>query len=130
MGSRYDRLCDFSRVQVHRLGVARGQDQGRALALFGADGTEDGGEGSALVTGRAKADAAFRPTAGDLVLLADTSFIGELYFYRVAVDRILAGDCIQTGGETFLKFSIAPSAGHDGEGGLTACDSPWREAPG
>ena len=110
MGSPCDHLCDFSQVQVHRLGVARGQDQGRALALFRADGTEDVGGGSALVTGRAGAGAALGPAAGDLVLLADTSLIGEPYFYRVAVDRVLAGDCVQAGGETFLKFSIAPSA--------------------
>jgi hypothetical protein len=110
MGSRCNRLGDFRQMQVHRLGVARRQDQGRTLALFGTDGAEDVGGGSALVTERAGAGAALRPTAGDLVLLADTSLIGKPYFYRVASDPLLARDCVQAGGETFLKFSIAPSA--------------------
>jgi hypothetical protein len=34
---------DLGEVQVHRLGVAGWQDQGRALALFRADGAEDVG---------------------------------------------------------------------------------------
>jgi hypothetical protein len=110
MGSGCDRLGDFSQVQVHRLGVASGQDQGRTLAMLRADGTEDVGGGGALVTGGAGAGAAFRPAAGDLVLLADTSLIGEPYFYRVPVDRLFTRDCVQAGGETFLKFSIEPSA--------------------
>ena len=38
-----DLLGDFCQVQVHRCGIAGGQDQGRALTLFRADGTEDVG---------------------------------------------------------------------------------------
>jgi hypothetical protein len=110
MSSRSDRLGDFREVQIHCLGVAVRQDQGRTLALFGADGAEDIGGCRALVTGRAGAGAALRPAAGYLVFLADTRLIGEPYFYRVAVDSLLARDCVQAGGETFLKLSIAPSA--------------------
>ena len=37
VGSWCDRLGDFREVQVHRFGIAEGQDQSRALALFRAD---------------------------------------------------------------------------------------------
>jgi hypothetical protein len=36
-----DVLGDFSKVQVHREGVACGQDQGCAFAFLGADGAEN-----------------------------------------------------------------------------------------
>ena len=75
VGSWCDRQGDLREVQVHRLGVACGQDQGRALALFRADGTEDVGRGGALITRSARAGAALRPPAGDLVLLADTRLV-------------------------------------------------------
>ena len=101
---------DLGEVQVHRLGVAGGQDQGRALALLRADGAEDVGRGGALVAGRAWAGAAPGPAAGDLVLLADAGLVGEPDFYVVAVERLLARDCLQARGEAFLKSSIAPSA--------------------
>jgi hypothetical protein len=110
MGSRCDGFGDFREVQVHCLGIASWHDQGRALALFGADGAEDVGRGSTLVAGRAGAGAALRPAAGDLVLLADTGLIGEPNFYLVDVDSVLARDGVQARGETFLKLSIAPSA--------------------
>ena len=110
MGSWCDHQGDLREVQVHRLGVACGQDQGCALALFRADGTEDVGRGGALITRSARAGAALRPPAGDLVLLADTSLICEPDFYRVDADRLLTRDCVQARGEAFLKSSIAPAA--------------------
>ena len=103
-------LGDLHEMQVHRLGVAGGQDQGRTLALLRADGAEDVGGSGALVAGRTGTRATLRPTAGDLVLLADTRLVSEPDFYLVAVERFLTGDCIQAGGETFLKSSITPSA--------------------
>ena len=109
MGSWCDRQCDLREVQVHRLGVACRQDQGRALALFRADGTENVGGGGALIAGRTGTRAALRPPTGDLVLLTDTGLVREPDFYLVAEDRLLARDCIQTDGETFLKSSITPS---------------------
>ena len=75
VGARCDHQGDLREVQVHRLGVACGQDQGCALALFRADRTEDVGRGGALITRSARAGAALRPPAGDLVLLADTSLV-------------------------------------------------------
>jgi hypothetical protein len=58
VGSWCDRLGDLREMQVHRLGVAGRQDQGRTLALLWADRAEDVGGGGALVTGRAGARAA------------------------------------------------------------------------
>ncbi len=101
---------DLRKVEVHRLGIAGRQNQGRALALFRADSAEDVGGSGALVTGRTWASAALGPAAGNLVLLADTSLVGEPDFYRVAVDRLRARDCVQARGEAFLKSSIASAA--------------------
>ena len=110
MGSRCDRLGDFREVQVHRLGIAGGQDQGRTLAVFRADGTEDVGRGRALIAGSTRASAAFGPPAGDLVLLANARFILEPNLYCLDVDRLFARDFIQARWEAFLKSSITPSA--------------------
>jgi hypothetical protein len=92
---------DCDEMQVHRLGVAGGQDQSRAFALLRADRPEDVGRGGALVTGRAWAGATLGPTAGDLVLLADTSLVCKPDFYVVAVERLRARDCLQARGETY-----------------------------
>ena len=110
VGCRRDSFGDLREVQVHGLGVAGRQDQGGALALVWADRAEDVGGGGTLVTRCAWAGAALRPATGDLVLLADAGLVGEPDFYRLAVERFFSRDCLQTGGETFLKFSIAPSA--------------------
>lgn len=103
-------LGDLHEMQVHRLGIAGGQDQSCALALFRADGTKDVGRGGSLITGCTGTRAALGPAAGNLVLLADTRLVCEPYLYLVAVERFLTGDCIQAGGEAFLKSSITPSA--------------------
>ena len=87
-----------------------GRIRAAPLPCFRADGTEDVGRGGALIAGRTGAGAALRPAAGDLVLLADTSLVREPDFYLVAVDRLLARDCVQARGEAFLKSSIAPAA--------------------
>jgi hypothetical protein len=104
-----ERLGDLREVQVHRLGVAGRQDQGRALALLGAYGAEDICRGGALVTWRAGTCTALGPPAGDLVLLADTRLVLEPDFYLVAVERVLARDGIQARGKAFLKSSMALS---------------------
>src|SRR5262245_28460707 len=105
-----DRFGDLRKMQVHRLAVASGQDQGRALALPGADRAKDVGGSGPLVARRAGAGATLRPAAGDFVLLTDAGFIGEPNLYRVAVDALRARDRFQTSGEAFLKSSIAPAA--------------------
>src|SRR3974390_1527725 len=105
-----DNLGDFHEMQIHRLGVAGRQDQGRTLALLWADGAEDVGGGGALIAGRAWTGAAFGPPAGNLVLLGHTSFLLEPDFFFVEIRRLRARGCVQAGGESFLKSSIAPSA--------------------
>src|SRR6266850_8446864 len=95
VGSWCDRLGDFREVQVHRFGIAGGQDQSRALAQFRADGTEDIGRCGSLIPRSARASAALRPPAGDLVLLADTSLVLEPDFYLADVDRFFARDFTQ-----------------------------------
>ena len=103
-------LGDLHEMQVHRLGIAGGQDQSCALALFRADGTEDVGRGGSLITRRTGTRAALRPAAGDLVLLADPRLVGEPDLYGLRIDAVFAPDLFQARGETFLKSSIAPSA--------------------
>lgn len=99
---------DLFQVPLHGLGVAAGQDEGSADAALGTDGAEDVGRLGALVMGRAGSGAALRPTAGDLVLLADPGFVLEPDFY-VGVRREPGADRLQQGGEAFLKSSMANS---------------------
>src|ERR1700732_1219471 len=86
---------DLGEVQVHRLGVAGWHDQGCTLALLRADCTEDVGGSGPLVPRCAWTGAALGPATGDLVLLADAGLVGEPDFYRVAVKRLLARNCLQ-----------------------------------
>jgi hypothetical protein len=101
---------DFGQVQGHRLGVASGHDEGCAFAVLGADRAEDVGGGGSLVFGSARPRAAFRPTAGDLVLLSDARLVGVPDFYGLGSEAVLARDLVQASGQTFLKSSIAPDA--------------------
>ena len=110
VGAGRDGLGDLGEMQVHRLGIAGRQDQGRALALLRADGPEDVGRGGSLITGRTGTRAALRPAAGDLVLLADPGLVLEPNLYCLGIDRLSARDCLQAGGEVFLKSSITPAA--------------------
>src|SRR5215831_13296420 len=110
IGRRRDGCGDLGEVQVHRLGVAGRHDQGCTLALLRADCTVDVGGSGPLVPRCAWTGAALGPAAGDLVLLADAGLVSEPDFYRVAVKRLLARNCLQARGEVFLKSSIAPSA--------------------
>ena len=97
-------------MQVHRLGVAYGQDERGSLALLGANRAEDIGRGGALVVWRRRARSALGPAPRDLVLLADARLVGEPYFYVARIDAFALGDLRHAGGECFLKSSIAPAA--------------------
>ncbi len=110
VGAGCDDLGDLREVQVHRLGIAGRQDQGRALALFGANGTEDVGRSGALIAGSTRTGAAFGPPARDLVLLADTRLVLEPNLYDLDIDRFFTRDFIQARLEVFLKSSTAPAA--------------------
>ena len=110
MGSWCDCLGDFGQMQVHRFGVAGGQDQSRALSLLRADGSEDVGRGGALIPRSAWASAALGPPAGDLVLLTNARFIRKPNLYFPNIDGLFVRDFIQARWELFLKSSMAPSA--------------------
>src|SRR5262249_27596094 len=110
MGSGRDRFWGLCKMQGHRLAVAGREDLGRAPALPWGKCAEDVGGSGTLIARRTGAGAALRPAASDFVLLADAGLVGEPDFYCVAVDALLARDRLQTGGEAFLKSSIAPAA--------------------
>lgn len=52
---------DFGNMQVHRLGVAKGQDESRTLALAWAGGAKDIGQDCALIGGRRRPRAGSEP---------------------------------------------------------------------
>ena len=99
--ARRDLGGDFGQVQVHRFGVAPGQDEGRALAVLGADCAEDISRGGSLIFGSARTRAALGPAAGDLVLLADARLVGEPDLYGGGIDALLAPDLFQARGKLF-----------------------------
>jgi hypothetical protein len=98
VASRRDLLGDFIEMQLHRLGVALGQDQADRLAFFRAD---DVGRGGALVARRRGPRSTLGPAAGDLVLLSDAGFVGEPDFYIVWLDALFVRDFLQASRETF-----------------------------
>ena len=104
-----DVFGDLGEMQVHRIGVAFGQDERRALAVLGRDRAENICRGGALVLGRGGPRAALRPAPGELVLLANARLVGEPDFYVARIDAFFPRDFFQALGEGFLKFSIAPS---------------------
>ena len=55
VGAWRDLRGDFGQMQVHRLGVASGHDEGCALAVLGADRAEDVGGDRSLIFGSARA---------------------------------------------------------------------------
>ena len=101
---------DFGEVQVHRLGVAGGQDERGSLAIAGADSPEDVGGSGALIVRRRGPRAASCPAPGDLVLLLDPGLVPEPDLYPVCSDALLPRDLVQVRREAFLKSSTAPSA--------------------
>ena len=95
-------------MPLHGLGVAAGQDEGRADAALGADGAEDIGRLRALIVRRPWSASPGRPSPGDLVFLTDPRFVLPPEFY-VGATREPGADRRQLGRETFLKSSIANS---------------------
>lgn len=67
--------ADLFKMQVHRMGVAQGQDEPRPLALGRTDRAEDVGPVRALIMRRTGSRSAPRPTPRDLVLLAYARFV-------------------------------------------------------
>ena len=110
MAARFHHGGDLSQVQAHRRAVAERQDERRAFTLPGTDRAEDVGRCRALVLRRRGAAAAWRPAAGDLVLLANPGLIREPDFYGLGGEVLRLGDGCQRGGPVFLNASMAPSA--------------------
>ena len=107
MGIGCDGLSDFGKMQVHRVGIAKGQDKPRTLALRRADRSEDVGRGGSLIMGRRRPRAALGPATRDLVLLADPRLVLEPDLYRGLV-REVRPDLCQLGCEApFLNASSA-----------------------
>ena len=101
---------DLRQMQAHCLGIAARQDECRTLPKCRADCTENVSRGSALILRRGWSRPALSPTPGDLVLLTNSGFVGEPDLYRFGLDALLARDFAQSGGEAFLKLSIASPA--------------------
>ena len=106
MGIGGDGLRYLGEMQVHRRGVAEGQDETRGLAFGRTDRAEDVGRSRALVLGRRWPCAAESPPPCDLVLLADPGLVAEPDFYALARRRA-GGDLRQADGELFLKTAAA-----------------------
>jgi hypothetical protein len=110
MASWSDVGRDRREVQVHRRGVAFGQDEPDRLALLGTDGAEDIGRLGALIVRRRRPTAASCPAPGDLVLLTDPGLVAEPDLYVAGIETALVRDRRQRRGPVFLKSSIAPAA--------------------
>jgi hypothetical protein len=100
----------FGDVQVHRLGVAGGQDERGSLAIAGADSPEDVGGSGALIVRRRGPRSPSCPAPGDLVLLPDPGLVPEPDLYQVAIDPVVARDRVRRWGNVFAKASTAPAA--------------------
>src|SRR3546814_10163350 len=74
-------------MQGHGFGIAEGQYQPRALAVFRADRAEDIGRFRPLILWRRWPRPTSGPAPGDLVLLADPRFVLEPYLYARAPRR-------------------------------------------
>ena len=108
MSTRIDRTGDLVEVELHGCGVAPRQDEARALALRGTDGTEDIGRFGTLVVRRPGARAASCPAPCELVLLADPRLILPPQLYCGA-GRQARPERRQFRGEIFLYASSAYS---------------------
>ncbi len=64
-----NRICDLGQVEVHGLGVAIRKHQGSALAVVGADRTENIGRCRALVVSGDRPRSAQGPATGSFILL-------------------------------------------------------------
>jgi hypothetical protein len=104
MGAGSDRLADLGEVEVHRKGVAPGQDEPGAGAARRADCAEDVGPFRALIMRCDGPRAAPGPAPCDLVLLADARLVLKPDFQRYARADLFP-DTVQRFGETFLKCS-------------------------
>lgn len=109
VGTRCDDERYLGEVQCHGLGVAEGQDETSALALFRADRAEDVCRFGPLVFGCRRPCPALCPAPRDLVFLADAGLVlkPDLSGRALREDSL---DLCQLGSEApFLKASMACS---------------------
>lgn len=106
MRAGLDRLRDLCQMQGHGGGVtARQHKTGRCAARW-ADRAKDIGRAGALIVGCAGSRSPPRPSARNLVFLADPSLVLEPDLYRFA-GRFALGDRRQVGSEVFLNPAMA-----------------------
>lgn len=108
MTSGIDRGTDFLEMLGHGEAVAERHDKAGALALFGADRTEDIGPLGALIFRCRRSAAAFRPSPGRLVFLAYPGLVLPPDF-ELGSSWKATFDLCQIGGEVFLNASRANS---------------------
>src|SRR5580704_5553022 len=96
-------------MKRHGLAVAEGKDEPGAFSFGRTNGTENIGRCSPLIARRRRPRPAFRPAAGDLVLLPDTGLVLPPDFYRLA-RSLFCGRLVHEGGEFFLKAAAASSS--------------------
>ena len=109
VSARGDHKCDLGQMRGHRFGIAEGEHQPRALAVFRADRAEDIGRFCPLILRGRRPGSAPCPAPRNLVLLADARLVLEPDFYGRA-PREVCSDLCQLGCEApFLKASSAYS---------------------
>src|SRR3546814_15775771 len=97
-------------MQGHGFGIAEGQYQPRALAVFRADRAEDIGRFRPLILWRRWPRPTSGPAPGDLVLLADPRFVLEPSLYARS-PRAGCSDLCQLGAKA--PFSLGRAAGRE-----------------
>ena len=107
MGAWLDVKRDLLEMQLHRLSVAKWENETGRLAERGTNGAEDIGRGGALILQGKRSRAAFCPASRDLVLLTDAGFVLEPEFEWFAVGR---RDRRQQVRDFFLKAATAASS--------------------
>ena len=106
MCARIDSGADLGEMGRHRRGVAPGHDQRGALSLLRTDRAEDVGPFGPLIVRGAGSRAAFRPAAGDGVLLPDARLVLPPQLY-LGSSRELFAESRPVRPEVFLNSSIA-----------------------
>jgi hypothetical protein len=75
VGAWPNALADLFEMQVHRLRIDRGQNEGRAGASIGTDGAEQVGRAMSLIAWCWRPGTSPRPKPGQRSLLADPRFV-------------------------------------------------------
>ena len=107
VGAWLDVKRDLLEMQLHRLSVAKWQNQTGRLAKRGTDRSEDIGRGGSLILQGERSRAAFGPAPRDLVLLTDAGFVLEPQLERLSGGR---RDISEDVWDFFLKAATTASS--------------------